>query len=460
MNLKLEIEFSKAPILQEVDALKKQIDDVRPLSPEIEGRVMQKLRLDWNYNSNAIEGNKLSYGETTALLMHGITAKGKPLKDHLDLKGHNEAIGYLDRIIKDGRPLTETDIRGLHEVILIESYDVKAQTSDGLPTTKTIQIGKYKSSDNHVETITGEIHYYTPFQEIPAKMGELMDWYYSMNQNTTIHPVVTAALLHFKFVAIHPFDDGNGRLARILMNLVLMQNGFPPVVVKKDDKQNYYALLSQADTGEYLPFVNYIGELLNNSLNIYIKAINGGDIDEVEDIDKEIALLQMQFSGGIIAKEKKTIESVKNVFFESILPLAIKLDIASRSFQEYFFLNQNWLRFNFSENRAVKSEIEYIGSEYQDKYVKILSEVIKELDIIKIELGYREYRNPENNFNLTITIAVVFERFYYKIFLNNELLTSKLYHEKISIEDQNKIIRSFVLDLKYQFAENQKSPKS
>ena len=85
MNLKLEIEFSKADLLHEVDALKKQIDDMRPLPDDVEGRVMQKLRLDWNYHSNAIEGNRLSYGETVAFLMEGITAKGKPLKDHLDI---------------------------------------------------------------------------------------------------------------------------------------------------------------------------------------------------------------------------------------------------------------------------------------------------------------------------------------------------------------------------------------
>ena len=99
MDFKLEIEFSNADILKEVDALKKQIDDTRPLPKDIEDRVMQKLRLEWNYHSNAIEGNKLNYGETTALLTHGITAKGKPLKDHLDIQGHNDANNFLQSII-------------------------------------------------------------------------------------------------------------------------------------------------------------------------------------------------------------------------------------------------------------------------------------------------------------------------------------------------------------------------
>src|SRR6201996_9794236 len=129
MNLKLETEFSKAEILQEVDTLKKQIDDMRPLPPDVEGRVTQKLRLDWNYHSNAIEGNRLSYGETVAFLMEGITAKGKPLKDHLDIRGHNEAINYLLELVKDERLMTETDIRSLHEIILVEPYDSPAKTA-------------------------------------------------------------------------------------------------------------------------------------------------------------------------------------------------------------------------------------------------------------------------------------------------------------------------------------------
>eukprot|EP01037_Dinobryon_pediforme_P010218 gene10218-10288_t len=165
MNFKLETEFSKADLLKEVDALKKQIDDLRPLSPDVEGRVMQKLRLDWNYHSNAIE------------------AKGKPLKDHLDIRGHNEAINFLLSIVKETRRISESDIRSLHKMILVEPYDVKAQTSDGLPTTKRITLGEYKTLPNHVQTATGETHYYSTPEETPAKMQELMEWYNETIQN-------------------------------------------------------------------------------------------------------------------------------------------------------------------------------------------------------------------------------------------------------------------------------------
>src|ERR1700761_3159726 len=165
MNFEFEIEASKSNIVLEINSLKEKIENLRPLSQEVEGKVFQKLRLDWNYNSNAIEGNKLNYGETVAFLMEGITAKGKPLKDHLDIRGHNAAIDFLLELMKDSRLMTETDIRSLHEIILVEPYDSPAKTAEGYPTTKRINLGQYKTSPNHVKTSTGEIHYYATPEE-------------------------------------------------------------------------------------------------------------------------------------------------------------------------------------------------------------------------------------------------------------------------------------------------------
>jgi Fic family protein len=122
---------SQLPIVEQVQTLFKQIEALRPISEDAEKRIMQKFRLDWNYHSNAIEGNQLTYGETISFLMHGLTAKGKPFKDHLDLRGHNNAINYLFQILTDGRGFTEMDIRDLHKIILVEPYASRAITSDG-----------------------------------------------------------------------------------------------------------------------------------------------------------------------------------------------------------------------------------------------------------------------------------------------------------------------------------------
>jgi Fic family protein len=294
MNLELEIEFSKADILYEVDALKKQTDDMRPLPDDVEGRIMEPLRLAWNFHSNAIEGNKLSYNEIKAFLMEGTIAKGKPLKDHFDIRGHNEAINFLLSVAKDTRPISEADIRNLHKMIMVEPYDIPAQTADGLPTSKRITLGEYKILPNHLKTVTGEIHYYSTPEETPARMRELMKWYNDASVNSEIHPVIVASLFHHKFVSIHPFDDGNGRLSRILMNLILMKSGFPPAIIRLGDSQNYYSLLRRADNGDFWTFVEYVTDCLKDSLEMFSNWKN--------------SRYQVRVSGIISAGSKKLID--------------------------------------------------------------------------------------------------------------------------------------------------------
>jgi Fic family protein len=457
MNLKLETEFSKADILQEVDALKKEIDDMRPLPADVEGKVMQKLRLDWNYHSNAIEGNKLSFGETVAFLMEGITAKGKPLKDHLDIRGHNEAINFLLSIVKDTRPISEADIRALHKMILVEPYNVKAQTADGIPTTKHIALGEYKTSANHVQTATGETHYYATPEDTPAKMQELMEWYAAVSANPDIHPVVAAALFHHKFVSIHPFDDGNGRLSRILMNLILMQKGYPPVVIKLDDRQNYYALLSRADNGDGWPFVAYISERLINSLQLFLKAVQGGDIDEDEDIDKELELLRIQFNSTVTIKEKKSVSAINRVFIDSIHPLAEKIFNKLRGFQTYFFKNEHFFQFEYVDMFGPVKSSKRDNNNSLDSYKEAMTDHLSEIDI---SIHFGEYKNLQNMFDLYLFTKFRLHEFYYDVSVNEKVLLTKHYHDSLTSTDENLIIKEVVKNLKDQLVINQKSPKS
>ncbi|MFN0034651.1 MAG: Fic family protein [Saprospiraceae bacterium] len=273
-------------LLQRIDQRKAEVDALRPLTPEQEGRIMQKFRLDWNYHSNAIEGNSLTYGETIAFLMEGLTAKGKPFKDHLDIKGHNEGIDYLMHFIKNRDQLSEKTIRELHAMILVEPYSNPAQTPDGQQVEKRVTLGAYKTMPNHVKTPTGEIHYYATPEETPAKMTDLVDWLREHQQKDDLHPLVLAATFHHRFVAIHPFDDGNGRMSRLLMNLLLMQYGYPPVVIKQQDRQAYYYALRQADAGDLGAFVEYVGENLLHSLGIQLKGARGESLIEFADPSK------------------------------------------------------------------------------------------------------------------------------------------------------------------------------
>ena len=382
---KIAIELSKLPFIETINALKAEIDSYKHIENEIEDKVFQKLKLDWNYNSNAIEGNKLNYGETVAFLMHGITAKGKTLKDHLDIKGHNEAINFLLGLVKEDRDITESDIRALHKMILVEEYEVDAITQDGQPTKKRIKLGTYKTTPNSVRTRTGEMHYYASVEETPLLMAELMKWYNENKNKTEIHPLILASLFHFKFVAIHPFDDGNGRLARILMNLILLRNNFPVVVVKNEDKDNYYGVLAQADSNQFIPLIEYTSELLQHSLNLYLKGIKGESIEEESDIDKEIELFKQGLDKNIFLvsrTENKIIDIIDTIFYDTSKYIISKL----KKFEELF------LESNFDLGLDI-DDVSYKTYDLQ-KFLKDKSGYLyklKEFDtkkFISIEIGY------------------------------------------------------------------------
>ncbi|HET6230366.1 MAG TPA: Fic family protein [Longimicrobiaceae bacterium] len=277
--------------LAEVDRLRAELDALRPLDAAQQKRVMDKFRLEWNYHSNAIEGNSLTFGETRAFLLHGLTAKGKPFKDYLDIQGHDRVIDVLLDVVHDREELTESMIREMHKVLLVEPYSMPAESPEGLPTSRRIEIGQYKTAANHVVTRTGQTHYFAEPVDTPARMANLIRWFRENRDNPDVHPVLLAALFHHQFVAIHPFDDGNGRLARILLNLILMRAGYPPVVFKLEKKAEYFLALEKADVGEEEDFVVFVAESLIDSLRMSLKAARGESIDELADFDKRLNLL-------------------------------------------------------------------------------------------------------------------------------------------------------------------------
>lgn len=272
-------ELAELPILRKVSRIKAEIDALRPFSRNMERHVVNQMINNWHYNTNAIEGNKLTYGETLALLLHGITAKGKPLKDHLDIIGHREAVDLMLAMVKENSvPLRQTDIRQLHKIMLKEDYHQKAITASGREVFRIIRVGIYKREPNHVVTSKNKKHYYAEPAAVPGLMTELVDWHNAAERADDFHPLVRAAVLHHEFVAIHPFDDGNGRVTRLMMNFSLMRAGYPLVVVPVDDRLDYYRALEQADGGDYRALVNFLGDNLYNSLDIMLATARGEDI--------------------------------------------------------------------------------------------------------------------------------------------------------------------------------------
>jgi len=254
----------------------------QPLPKDLRAAVMQRFRIDWNFHSNSMEGNTLSYGETRALLLYGITAGEKPLKDHIEMTGHNEALKWIIDLVNEERPLTENFIRQVHELILKDSYSAAAVTEEGVPSRIVVEVGQYKRKPNHVRPPSGEIFRFASPEETPALMMDLIAWYKKKKNQKDYDVVALATEFHYKFIRIHPFDDGNGRTARIMMNFILMSAGYPPVIIRTEDKKNYLLALRSADSGNFVAFLTYIKKSLLESLKLVVDAVKNNALPRVE----------------------------------------------------------------------------------------------------------------------------------------------------------------------------------
>ena len=317
--------------------LKAQLDALRPLDADQEKRIWQKFRFDWNYHSNNIEGNSLTFGETKSLLLHNITAQGKSLKDHIEITGHNEAIDVLVDLTRGDAPLTESFVRQLHELILRERCQVDAITPEGAPTRRWIEVGQYKTGHNHVQTVTGEIFRFAEPIDVPGKMHTLLQTINELQAPSSAEVVFVAAKAHYDFVLIHPFDDGNGRIARLLMNLILIKYGFPPAIIKTQDKQQYFSALRQADGGQLDVFVEYIAGCVCASLQIMLAGARGESVEEPDEQDRKIKMLARMIEGkaGKLSATR-TVEALDTLFEHSFVPLARRLSEAAKKFEPMY----------------------------------------------------------------------------------------------------------------------------
>ena len=241
-------------MFKEIDEKKALLDSKRPLPEYTVKSIREKLLLEWTYNSNAIEGNTLTIIETKVVL-EGITIGGKTLKEHLEVVNHRDAILYIEDIVRSEEAFTEWQIKNIHSLILKGINDKYA--------------GIYR--DQQV-IISGAEHMPPEPFLIKEEMEDFINWYNT--EALELHPIERAAIVHIKFVGIHPFIDGNGRASRLLLNLELMKNGYPPIVIRTENRFKYYSALDKAHTtGESKDFIEIVKEEVNKTLEIYLKLI-------------------------------------------------------------------------------------------------------------------------------------------------------------------------------------------
>ena len=225
---------------------------IQPLPKENYTALWQWIRMRFNYLSNRFEGNTLTYKETQLLLIHGRAAGDHGLREYEEMKAHDVAFEHIQKLAATDRPINEADIRDLNKICLKEPFYKPARTPDGEPTRKKIIPGEYKKQPNHVLTNTGEIFRFAAPEETPALMAELAAWIQQWLGKSAAdkHKTLVSFLaeLHQRFIRIHPFDDGNGRVVRLLMAYILIRLDFLPIVL--DDRDEYIKAIQFADAGD------------------------------------------------------------------------------------------------------------------------------------------------------------------------------------------------------------------
>ncbi len=232
----------------------------RPLPSIALSKIREQLSIEWTYNSNSIEGNTLTLRETQMVLQEGITVKGKSLREHFEAKNHEKAINYLFSIINDDYQIRSIDILSLHSLVLnmieedfagrIRNVGVRITGANFIP-----------PNANKVSDLLDELIHFVTTNPLQMNAIEL------------------ATIFHHKFVWIHPFFDGNGRTVRLAMNLLLMQQGFPPAIILKNDRKKYYEALNQANNGNYQKLILLMCQALERTLNIYLSSLPDNDYD-------------------------------------------------------------------------------------------------------------------------------------------------------------------------------------
>lgn len=429
--------------LEPIDTKKAELLSLT-ISQEDKRRLEKKFRLEWNYHSNHMEGNTLSYGETQMLLFFGKATGDHAKRDYDEMQAHDVAMKMVEEWARDKeRDITEADIRELNKIILVSPFWKEAITQDGKATQKEIVPGTYKTSPNSVRLKNGEIHEYASPQETPILMKKLMDSYYGDKEQ---HPLIKAARFHHRFTAIHPFDDGNGRVARLLTNFMLIREGYPPVVIKTENKEEYLTALQKADAGDLIPFILFVIKELNWSMDISIKAAKGEPIDEPSDIDKQIDVLKKRLEGRDVLSTSKSKQSIDLVMVDGIFPLLEKFESKCERLLELFMGFDRIMNYNIGGTPKALGGNESDVQQLKDNFRFHLSrEDAQSLHSIEYRYTLKGFKKSLDRQYMSASLQINFSEFSYSLQVNIGT-THKMYayNNPLSEAEQNAVVKSMM----------------
>jgi Fic family protein len=437
--------MSYKDIISQIDSLQQRVNDYGVLSDEVKKKINYKLRLDWNYYSNRMEGGTLTREETRSVMVGNIDVKGKPLKDVLEMNGHNKVVLEVLKIGKGELRIAEKRIKEIHKAIMHEEDKEKQPL-----------IGNWKITPNEIINYKDEKISFTLPSEVPDAMHQLLDKTNAeldafFAQKESSHPLVIAAQFHIWYVTIHPFYDGNGRTARILTSLLLISCGLPPIVIKDKHKQAYYQLLAdiQAYGGNEELFYAFIGERIAESQQLVLDAIEGKDIEEDDDIDKRIELLKIKLNDPDVVTESRSFQSTNLVLEKSIFPLLQTLEAKMLKLQDLFngrnrtmdYMEQGGTR-NLMDNNSNWDDIYNVWLSKR----KVAFENVDPTGISSLRYNYqlKGYKKSLNLQYVSVDLDFSFYEFDFLVRLNNNQQHQKQfgYNQMIDAKSASEIVRS------------------
>lgn len=239
--------------LERIHEKKRELDKKRPIPSYVLKSIKDSLSIEWTYNSNSIEGNTLTLQETKMVIEDGFTIKGKSLREHFEVVNHQEAIEFVESLASNDYALNKLDILSMHHLVLQKIEKDFA--------------GKYRTSGVRISGAN-----FVPPNAL--KVDEFVSEMIDFANDSEVDILIRSAIFHHRFVWIHPFFDGNGRTARLLLNLILMKSGFPPAIILKNDRKKYYDALNQANNQDYSKLVLLILQAVERTLDIYLGNLN------------------------------------------------------------------------------------------------------------------------------------------------------------------------------------------
>lgn len=399
-------------ILNEIEQIKKKVTALGSLSTDQKKKISYKFRLEWNYNSNSMEGNTLTIDDTKEVMVGNISVQNKPLKDIIEMQGHDKVVEDILRIGKAELRLSEKRIKEIHTSIMYEENDIDKD-----------KIGKWKTGANYILNYKGERYDFVTPDEVPEKIHDLLNRTnadldaFFQNKKKALHPITIALQFHLDYLAIHPFYDGNGRTARILTNLILVACGYNPFWIDEKDRRIYYSLISdiQGYGADKEPFFEHCAQLIKRSEQIVLDVAEGKEIAEESDLDKEIALLAKKWKGKNVSKSPKLIYDIFNFTHTNLIA---PCETVLRKFDALFQEKKIVKKVNGSDKkRTIFDTIKLPSFGVIDISKTIYGFDIYENDIYSINYQYNQYglSNAKYDANLLFEIELQFETQNYSI---------------------------------------------